>query len=62
MMPDEITIRRVDHKSFELTMDGKPVTIKSGCCPKKMPMSYGTIDHLFGAAKGLYGALVKGEK
>jgi hypothetical protein len=61
-MPDEITIRRIDHKSFSLTMDGKSVIIASGCCPMNLPRSFGTINQLFAAAKGLYGALVKEDK
>jgi len=47
----EITIRRIDHKSYEITRDGKAVTISRNDMILEFPRCFQVIDQLYPAAK-----------
>lgn len=59
-MGTPVTIRRVDHNTFEISEPGKePVYFKRGDCVAGDFGCFGIIDHFYGAVRGAYAFCLK---
>jgi hypothetical protein len=58
-MNDTVTIRRIDFKTYELSLNGTAVILKKGDFIKTIPNCFNLIDKLFPAAKAACCCLIE---